>query len=53
MLATKPAELTLAIKKASEIFAVIATKPTDDGIVNIRKLLVPVLMITKYDELKN
>ena len=53
MSSTKPEELSLAIEKANELFAAIATKPTDDDIVNIRQLLVPVLMSTKYDELKN
>ena len=53
MSATKPYGLTLAIEKASEGFAAIATKPTDDDIVNISQLLVPVLMSTKYYELKN
>ena len=52
MLDTKPEELTLAIKKSSKGFAAIATKPTDDDIVNIRQLLVPVLVRTKYDEFK-
>ena len=52
MSATKPAELTLAIEKASKGFAVIATKPTDDKIFKILQLLVPVLVSTKYDELK-
>ena len=53
MSATKPADLTLATKKASEGFTSIATKPTDDDIVNICQLLFPVLMRTNYDELKN
>ena len=47
MLATKPYGLTLATKKASEGFAAIATKPTDDDIVKISQILVPVLMSTK------
>ena len=50
---TKPAELTLAIKKLSKGFIKIAAKPTYDDIFNIRQLLVPIFMSTKYDELKN
>ena len=53
MSATKPGELTLAIEKSSKVFAAIAKKPTDDDIFNFRQLLVLVLMITKYGELKN
>ena len=53
MLATKPAELTLAIEKASEVFSAIAKKPTDDDIFYIGQLLALVLMRTRYNELKN
>ena len=48
---TKPAELTLAIQKAPEGFTVIVDRPTDNDLIEIRQLLVPVLMKTTYDEL--
>ena len=51
MLATKPAELTLSIQKATERFTVIVDRPTDNDLIEIRQLLVPVLMKTTYDEL--
>ena len=51
MLAIKPAELTLAIQKSTEGFTVIVDRPTDYDLIEIRKLLVPVLMKTTYDEL--
>ena len=51
MLATKPAELTLAIQKATEGFTVIVDRPTDNYLIEIWQLLVPVLMKTTYDEL--
>ena len=48
---TKPADLTLAIQKATEGFTVIVDRPTDNDLIEIRQLLVPVLMKTTYDEL--
>ena len=51
MSATKPADLTLAIQKSTEGFTAIADRPTDNDIINIRQLLLPVLMKTKYEEL--
>ena len=51
MSATTPAELTLAIQKATEGFTVIVERPTYNDLIEIRKLLVPVLMKTTYDEL--
>ena len=51
MLATKPADLTLAIQKSMEGFTAIADYPTDNEIINIQQLLLPVLMKTKYNEL--
>ena len=51
MLATKPAELTLTIQKATEGFMVIVDRPTDNYLFDIQQLLVPVLMKTTYDEL--
>ena len=51
MSATKPADLTLAIQKATEGFTAIVDRPTENDLIEIRKLLVPVLMKTKYDEL--
>ena len=49
MSATKPADLTLAIQKATEGFTVIVDRPTDNDLIDIRQLLVPVLMKTKYE----
>ena len=51
MSATKPADLTLAIQKATEGFIAIIDLLTDNDIINIRQLLLPVLMKTKYEEL--
>ena len=51
MLATKTAELTLAIQKATEGFTVIVDRPADNNLIEIQQLLVPVLMNTTYDEL--
>ena len=51
MSATKPADLTLALQKATEGFTVIVDRPTDNDLIEIRQLLVPVLMKTKYDKL--
>ena len=51
MLATNPTELTLAIQKATEGFTVIVDRPTDNNLIEIRKLLVPVFPKTAYDEL--
>ena len=51
MLATKPADLTLALQKATEGFTVIVDIPMDNDLIEIRQLLVPVLMKKKYDEL--
>ena len=51
MLATKPADLTLALQKATEGFTTIIDQPTDTNIINIRQLLLPVLMKTRYNEL--
>ena len=52
MSAIKPAELTLAILKATEGFTVIMDRPMDNNLIEIRQLLVPVLMQTTYDELR-
>ena len=51
MSATKPADLTLAIQKATEGFTVIVDRPMDNDLIDIRQLLVPVLMKTTYGEL--
>ena len=51
MSATKSAELTLAIQKATEGFTVIVDRPTDNDLIEIRQLLIPVLMKTTYNEL--
>ena len=51
MSATKLSKLTLAIQKATEGFTVIVDRPTDNDLIDIRQLLVPVLMKNIYDEL--
>ena len=51
MLATKPADPTLTLQRVTEGFTVIVDRPTDNNLFEIRQLLVPVLMKTKYDEL--
>ena len=51
MSATKPADLTLALQKATEVFTAIVDQPTDNDLIEIRQLIVPVLMKTKYNEL--
>ena len=51
MSATKPADITLALQKATEGFTAIVDQPTDNNLIDIRQLLLPVLMKTKYDEL--
>ena len=51
MLATNPADLTLALQKATEGFTAIVDHPTDNNIIDIQQLLMPILMKTKYDEL--
>ena len=51
MSTTKPTDLTLALQKATEGFTATVDRPTDNDIINIRKLLLPVLMNTKYDDL--
>ena len=51
MSATKPADLTLTLQKATEGFTEIVDRPTDNDLIEIRQLLIPVLMKTKYDEL--
>ena len=51
MSATKPVDLTLSLQKATEGFTAIVDWPTDNDLIDIRQLLVPVLMKTKYDKL--
>ena len=51
MSATKPANLTLALQKAAEEFMAIVDRPTDNDIIEICQLLLPVLIKMKYDEL--
>ena len=48
---TKPSKLTPAIQKATEGFTVIVDSSTDNDLIEIWQLLVPVLMKTTYDEL--
>ena len=49
--ATKPADLTLVLQKVTEGFTAIVDRPTDNDLIEIRQLLVPVLMRTKYNKL--
>ena len=51
MSATNLADLTLALRKATEGFMEIVDWRTDNDLIEIGQLLVPVLMKTKYDEL--
>ena len=51
MSATKPEDLTLALKKATEGFTVIVDWTTDTDIIDIWQLLLTVLIKTNYDEL--
>ena len=51
MSATKLDDLTLTIQKATEGFTEIVDRPTDNDLIKICQLLVPVLMKTKYDDL--
>ena len=48
---TKPYDLTLVLQKATEGFTAILDRPTDNDIINIRQLLLPLFMTTKYDKL--
>ena len=49
-MAFTPADLTLAIVKATQYFVATTNKPTDEYVVNSRKVLTPVLMKAKpYD----
>ena len=49
MPATKSANLTLALQKATEGFTANLDCPTDTDIIDIQQLLLPELMKTKYD----
>ena len=51
MSATKPADITLDLQKDKKVFTAILDQPTDTDIIDIWKLLLPVLMKTKYDEI--
>ena len=51
MLATKPADLTLALQKATEGFTAVVDHPKHNDIIEIRQVLLHVLMKTKYDKL--
>ena len=49
-MALTPVDVTLAIAKATQDFVATTNKTTDEYIVNIRKVLTPVLMKAKpYD----
>ena len=48
---TNPADLTLSLQNSTEVFTAILDCPTDTDIIYIRKLILPVLVNTKYDEL--
>ena len=51
MLKKNPADLTITLYKATERFMAIINCPTDNDIIDIRKLLLPVLTRKKYDEI--
>ena len=51
MSATKPDEITLALQKATEGFTAIVDLPTNNDLIKIRQLLVPVLMKKNYNKL--
>ena len=51
MSGTKPANLTLALQKATEGFMAIVDRRTDNDIIEIQQLILTVLTKTKYDEL--
>ena len=51
MLETKPADITLALQKATEGFTAIVDRPTNKEIIDIQQVLLPILMKTKYDDL--
>ena len=48
---TKTDDITLALQKVAEGFTAIVDCPTDTEIIDIRKLLLPVLMNTNDEEL--
>ena len=48
---TKPAYLTRAVHKTTEVFTEIMDHPTDNIIIGTPQSLLPVLMKTKYDEI--
>ena len=49
--ATKLEDLTLALQNATDGFTTIVDQSTDTNIIDIRQLILPVLMKTKYEEL--
>ena len=51
MLANKPADLTLALKKEMEVFTDIVDWPMDIEIIDFRQLLFPIVRKKEYDEL--
>ena len=51
MLATKQADHTLALQKATEGFTAIVDRPMDTDIIDIWKLLFSILIKKKYDDL--
>ena len=52
MSATKSADLTLVLQKVTKGFTEIMDSPTDNDLIEICQLLLPVLMKTKYYEIK-
>ena len=48
---TNPADLTIALQKSTEGFTAIVDRPKYNDVIEIRQLLLPVLMKTKYDEI--
>ena len=51
MSVTEPADLTLSLQKATEVFTAILDRATDTVIIDIQQLLLPILMKTKYDKI--
>ena len=47
----KAEAITLLLKEASDAFPPIDGKPTDDDLLAIREVLLPILMLIPYDQL--
>ena len=54
IIAFTPEDLTVAIAKATQGFVATTNKPNDEYIVNLKKILTPVLIkVNPYDQLYN